>query len=102
MFQIRWFDRAIYEQKRILEYWIERNQSNAYSRSIYNEVKKVEKRLSSNPFLCSATKYDNIRRCVILNYFSLYYKVDDTEKICYIIYFWDNRQDPDKLKKHLV
>ncbi len=101
MFQIRWFYDAIFEQKRILEFWIRANKSKSYSTKIYNEIQKVEKRLVTNPFLGAKTKFPEVRRCVILNNFDLYYKVDETEKICYIIYFWDNRQDPDKLKEFI-
>ncbi len=97
MFQIKWFDKAIIEQKKIVEYWIENNQSDTYARKIYNEVQKIEKFLMSAPYIGSPTKYNNVRKYVFLKNFSLFYKVDKSNQTCYIIYFWDNRQNPKKL-----
>ncbi len=101
MFQVKWFEKAVLEQKRIIEFWIKKNHSTAYSKKIYDEIKQIETLLMQNPFLGVETKYPNIRRCVFLKNFALFYKVEERSKTCYIIYFWDNRQSPEILEKEI-
>ncbi len=60
MFQVKWFEKAVLEQKRIIEFWIKKNHSAVYSKRIYNEVKQIETLLMKNPFLGVSTKYPTI------------------------------------------
>lgn len=47
----------------------------------------------------SSIKYPKIRRCVVTKQISVFYKFDNSK--VYIITLFDNRQDPNKLRKEL-
>lgn len=96
MRSIKWSNRAIKDQVRILSYWVKTNGSTTYSAKIESETEKVIFRLLNNPFLGAKVKgRDNVRRMVIMHNYSLYYSFMD--ECIYIIAFWDNRQNPNQL-----
>lgn len=77
--------------------------STTYANKVIDEVIKTEKRLAHSPFLgVKVFEYPekNIRKITILGHYSLLYRVFDDFSI-YIIYFWDNRQNPQKLKERI-
>jgi plasmid stabilization system protein ParE len=78
----------------ILEYWVKRNKSNAYSKELVKLVSERTKQIAENPLIYKATDFKDIRVASLGN-FSIYYKVSEKEII--ITAFWDNRQDPEKL-----
>ncbi len=78
----------------ILEYWIKRNKSNAYSKKLIKLVSERTKQIAENPLIYRATDFQKTRVASLGN-FSIYYKVYDSEII--ITAFWDNRQDPKEL-----
>lgn len=82
----------------ILEYWVKRNKSNAYSRKLVKLVTKRTRQIAKNPFTYKSTDFKDIRVTSMGN-FSIFYKV--TEKHIIVTAFWDNRQDPKKLLKIL-
>jgi plasmid stabilization system protein ParE len=82
----------------VLEYWVKRNKSNAYSKKLVKLVSKRTRQIAENPFLHQSTDFKDIRVAHIGN-FSIYYKITDEHII--ISAFWDNRQDPEKLLKIL-
>jgi plasmid stabilization system protein ParE len=79
----------------ILEYFIERNQSNTYSLKLYNLFQKELTLLEHNPDIGIKTDLANIRGLIVSDY-TLFYEVTDTNITVQTI--WDNRQDPDDLK----
>ena len=95
MFQIIWSNDAIILQTNILEFWIENNKSETYSRQILKEINIHEDLLVLNPFLGVETQYRNVRRVIILDNFSLFYTVFN--EIIQIISIWDNRRNPEDL-----
>ncbi len=82
----------------ILEYWVKRNKSNAYSKKLVKLVSERTKQIADKPLIYKATDFKNVRVASLGN-FSIYYKVSEKEII--ITAFWDNRQDPEKLLKLL-
>lgn len=78
----------------ILEYWVERNKSNTYSKKLIQRVAERTEQIAKNPFSYKSTDFKDIRVASLGN-FSVYYKVTDKQII--VSAFWDNRQDPEKL-----
>lgn len=78
----------------ILEYWVERNKSNTYSKKLIRRVAKRTEQIAKNPFSYKSTNFKDIRVASLEN-FSIYHKV--TNKQIIVSAFWDNRQDPEKL-----
>lgn len=78
----------------VLEYWVNRNKSNSYSKKLVRLVSKRTKQIAKNPFSYKATDFEDTRVASLRN-FSIFYKITDTQII--ISAFWDNRQDPKKL-----
>lgn len=82
----------------ILEYWVNRNKSNSYSKKLLNLVSKRTKQIAENPFIYKRVDFKDTRVASLGN-FSIFYKVTNEEII--ITAFWDNRQNPKKLLKIL-
>lgn len=82
----------------ILEYWVKRNKSNAYSKKLLKMVSERTKQIAENQLTYKATDFKDVRVASLGN-FSIFYKVFDEMVI--ITAFWDNRQDPKKLLKIL-
>ena len=95
---VRWTRTADIQYVGILEYWVKRNKSNAYSKKLIKIVAKRTKQISVTPFIYKSTEFKDTRVASLGN-FSIFYKVSDKEII--ITSFWDNRQDPQKLLRIL-
>jgi len=95
MFSIRWETRAIKEQNLIFEFWNENNKSKAYSRKIFKEIKRIENLLIKNPNMGILTDFCDVRKLVVMDKFSLFYKVSN--KTINILTIWDNRRNPNDL-----
>lgn len=63
-----------------------------------NRVDEVILRIQQNPNLYpTITGVENLHRCVVVKQISLYYRVMPNNQIG-LITFWNNYQDPEKLK----
>jgi plasmid stabilization system protein ParE len=82
----------------ILEYWVEKNKSNVFSKKLLKLVIKRTLEISENPFIYKSTDFKDVRVSSLKN-FSIYYKVTDEQII--VSAFWDNRQNPKKLLRIL-
>ena len=82
----------------ILEYWVNRNKSNTYSKKLLKLVSERTLQISENPFIYKSTDFKDLRVASLEN-FSIYYKV--TEEQIIVTSFWDNRQEPEKIVKLL-
>lgn len=96
--KIFWTETAIRQRNFIFEYWIERNQSSTYAKKLNYKIGERTNLLKHNPELGKKTDFKNTR-AVSLGHYSILYKVIDLKII--ITGFWDNRQEPAKLLKHL-
>jgi plasmid stabilization system protein ParE len=79
---------------RVLEYWVNRNKSSAYSKKLLRIVRKKTRAIAENPYQFKISTYGDVRIAVIGDY-SIYFRPLEHEII--ILAFWDNRQDPKKL-----
>ncbi|MCB0451169.1 MAG: type II toxin-antitoxin system RelE/ParE family toxin [Confluentibacter sp.] len=82
----------------ILEYWVNRNKSNTYSKKLVKLVSERTNQIAEQPLTFKATDFKDTRVASLGN-FSIYYKCHGTDII--ITAFWDNRQNPKKLLKIL-
>lgn len=82
----------------ILEYWVNKNKSNTYSKKLLNLVSKRTEQIAKNPLIYKKADFKDTRVASLGN-FSIFYKV--TNKAIIITAFWDNRQNPKKLLKIL-
>lgn len=82
----------------ILEYWVNRNKSNAYSKKLLKLVTQRTEQIAKNPLVFRKADFKDTRVASLGN-FSIFYKSTKDEII--ITAFWDNRQDPKKLLKIL-
>lgn len=96
--KIIWTETAARQRRSILEYWLQRNQSNEYPLKLLQLSNEKANQIAANPMLYKAADFPNIR-VATMGHFSLFYKI--TGDTIIITAFWDNRQDHKKLLKLL-
>ncbi len=97
MLSIKWSNRAVKEKSDILRYWVKHNGSETYSEKIETETDKAINLILENTLIGEKVKNrNNVRRLTVMRDYSIYYTV--IEKYVYILAFWDNRQNPERLK----
>jgi len=94
--QIVWTKTAVAQRRQILEYWIEHNQSIAYSEKLIELFRERTHQLIEQPKLGMKADFPETR-VISQGHFSIFYKV--TKDRIIITSLWDNRQDPTKLLK---
>ena len=99
MYQIIWSNLAKTSLQNILIYWFNRNKSDSYPVKISKDIILKENLLLQNPFAGEETTYPGIRRILVLRNFSIYYQINQTEKLIKIVSFRDNRKKPKKFNK---
>jgi plasmid stabilization system protein ParE len=82
----------------VLQFWVEKNKSNSYSKKLIKLVSERTEQIAKKPSLYKSADFKDTRVASI-GHFSIYYKVFDDRII--VTAFWDNRQDPKKLLKIL-
>jgi len=82
----------------VLQFWVEKNKSNSYSKKLVKLVSHRTEQIAKKPFLDKSADFKETHVASI-GHFSIYYKVHDDRII--VTAFWDNRQDPKKLLKIL-
>lgn len=78
-----------------LDYLVEQNKEKAAIQFI-NHVEDIIHLISSQPKMYPLTDFENVRKGRIDKYISLFYLLQEDEVI--LLRFWDNRQNPIKLK----
>ncbi len=96
-YKILWTDNALYELKETYLY-LELNWTDKVLNRLSVKLDKTLKLLSQNPQLFQISEYKNIRKVVLLRFNTLYYRVDEENKVVEILSFFSNRQNPDNLK----
>jgi plasmid stabilization system protein ParE len=79
----------------ILEFYVERNGSKAYSRKLNKEIKEILDLLLKHPYLGVKTDLDEIRVLIHGN-FKIFYQIISQTIIIHLV--WDTRQNPDDIK----
>lgn len=94
--KINWTEKANFERKEILQYWINRNKSKRYSIKLNKLFVETIKKTAENPMIGRKTDFDeNIRVKIVRDYF-LFYKFDD--KQLKVLSIWDGNRDDNKLE----
>ncbi len=93
--RIIWSLRAKKDRIQILEFWIEKNKSNIYSRKHNTLFKEAIKLIAEFPTLGKPTDDNTVRIKIVRDYLIIYEIHDDT---LLILSIFDSRQDPMKLK----
>ena len=91
--KIVWTEKANFERKEILEYWINRNQSKSFSIKLNRLIVNNLKLLSANPNVGKKTEIENVRVKVIRDYL-LFYEI--LEKEILVLTILDSRRNPEK------
>lgn len=90
---------AINQRNYIFNYWNNHNKSFEYSRKLNFSIKERTTLLKLNPKLGKKTEFNNTR-VISLGHYSIFYKIEKYN--IYIMSFWDNRQNPNKLLNYLT
>ncbi len=99
MYEIIWSPIANTKLIDALNFTIQVNHSNSYAVKLLKEIQHIESLLMQNELLGSNADFPNVRKCIVLKKYSLFYTIDEHQKQCHIIYFWDNRQNPKGLEQ---
>lgn len=94
--QIIWSDRATNDLLEIFEYWVTRNKSNNYNKKLNILFNKSIDLIASYSSIGRPTQIKNIKVKVIKDYQLIY---EDSPELIIILTIWDNRRNPEKLKK---
>ena len=93
--RIKWSPLAEQKFDAILEYWTNRNKSEAFSNKLIDLFEEATEIIASFPEIGRTTDIENVRQKLVRDYI-IFYQVD--EDVINILTVWDPRQDPDKLK----
>lgn len=93
--QIIWSDEAITDYHQNIDY-LEKEWSPQVAIDFIEDVEAVIELIKSHPELYPLTDYLGIRRAVIRKQVTLFFKVRD--KQVHLIRFWNNYQNPERLK----
>lgn len=94
--RVIWSLGAQKDKKEILAYWLERNQSNRYSRKLNQLFKEAIQILREHPYIGRATDVASIRIKIVKDYLLIY---EVTEYSINILSIWDGRQDHSELEE---
>jgi len=94
--KVTWTKKANSERKEILEYWIERNKSKAFSIRLNLLIIENLRLILSKPAIGKKTELENVRIRIIRDYL-LIYEIKENEII--VLSIWDSRRNPPNLKK---
>src|SRR5690606_4820358 len=94
--KINWTEKANFERKEILEYWINRNKSKTYSIKLNKLFIEATRKIAYYPEVGRKTDFDeNVRLKIIRNYLLFY---EYNEKQIKVLSVWDGNRDERKLE----
>lgn len=96
--QVIWSLQAQSDRKEILNYWILRNRSKAYSKKLNLLIRKAVKLISLYPYIGAKTHLENVKAKVVRDYLIIY---QITESRIEILSIWDTNRNPEELKNRL-
>jgi plasmid stabilization system protein ParE len=92
--KVIWSIRAQQDRIAILEYWITRNKSKAYSEKLYHLFNQAVELIADHPTIGRPTSFQNVKYKVVRNYQIFYEEFQDRIDILLI---WDSRRNPEQL-----
>ena len=93
--KIIWTRKANEERKEILDYWIKRNQSRAYSVKLDKLLRNTLNLAALYPDTGRKTSFENVRVTIVKEYF-IFYEISEKEIV--ILTIWDVRRDASTLE----
>ena len=93
--QVIWSDDAVEDYFQNIDYLLTEWPENVASDFIV-KVETLIKLIIRHPALFPNSNYKHIRKAVVTRHISMYYRSDN--ETIYIIRFWNNFQDPTKLR----
>ena len=90
-FKIEWSIEARLDLLDILDFYVSRNKSAAYSKKLYSKINKSTNLIAKQPYIGTQTGIETVRALVTGDYQIIYEILDN--KI-YISMIWDCRRDP--------
>jgi plasmid stabilization system protein ParE len=91
-YKIEWSIEARLDLLDVLEFYIIRNKSAAYSKKLYSKINKSIKLIAKNPLIGLQSQKDSVRALITGDY-QIIYEIFDN--IILIIMIWDCRRDPE-------
>jgi plasmid stabilization system protein ParE len=95
IYKVNWSGKAKTTYLKTIQYlsdhWTSREVEN-----FQNRVSEVIEKISENPQLYQSSQKGLTFRCVVTKHISLFYDVTDDRTE--LLIFWDNRQNPNRLK----
>lgn len=92
--KIEWSFIAKESLSEILEFYIQRNGNNTYSKSLFEQINQTISLISDNNLIGKITDEDGIR-VMLKNQFAIFYEIK--EKVIEIQLIWDTRRNPEDL-----
>ena len=96
--QVIWTETAKQSRRLVLEYWIQHNKSNTYSKRLSILFREKIKLLQSQNYIGKPTDFKDVR-ATLVEHFTIFYKSSSTQII--IVGIWDNRRNPEGILKNL-
>ena len=93
--RVIWTSQADRIFTKILEFYIERNGSKAFSRELNNQVNSLISILAKQPFLGTKTEIENVRVFIKGDY-KIFYQIEVEKIVIHLV--WDGRQNPESFK----
>jgi len=91
-FKIEWSIEARLDLLDILDFYITRNKSAAYSKKLYSKIHKSTRLIAKQPYIGTQTGIETVRALITGDYQIIYEILD--YKI-FISMIWDCRRDPE-------
>lgn len=93
--RVIWAANAQFDRKEILNYWNNRNKSNAYSKKLNELFVKALLIVKKHPNIGMQTSFKNVRIKVVKDYYLIY---EYNESEIAVLAIWDTNQNPDNQK----
>jgi len=93
--KIEWSIEAEQDLVRILEYYVQRNGNNTYSKKLYAKINKTLSIISKRPNIGIMSDYESVRALITGDYQIIYLISKD---VIIVTMLWDCRRDPQDMK----
>ena len=94
---VKWSKEAEDTFDKIVNY-LEENWTEKEIQNFIRKTHKVICQIKKNPYQFKASRFQEVRKALITKQNSLFYFVNENKEVIEIYTFWDNRQNPQKLK----
>jgi len=92
-YKVEWSIEARLDLLDILNFYVDRNKSAAYSRKLRSRINNSIKLISKNPLIGLQTQIVSVRAFISADYQVIYEIIDD---LILVVMIWDCRRDPEE------